>query len=123
MISGSARPLRVWHCTHVARGVFAFLMKQPLTPPGENSTLRQMLHWSADVLDAADASFAQGTDNAHDEAAWLLLHALGEFLVYAPVRDQLGLRRARWCLTGGAKEKTGPEAGLDDCMDVGLASP
>ena len=28
--------------------------------------------------------------------------ALGEWLVYAPVRDQFGLRRARWCLTGGA---------------------
>jgi long-chain acyl-CoA synthetase len=28
--------------------------------------------------------------------------ALGEFLVYGPVRDQIGLRRARWCLTGGA---------------------
>jgi long-chain acyl-CoA synthetase len=28
--------------------------------------------------------------------------ALGELLVYGPVRDQLGLRRARWCLTGGA---------------------
>jgi long-chain acyl-CoA synthetase len=27
---------------------------------------------------------------------------LGEFLVYAPVRDQLGLRRARWAFTGGA---------------------
>ena len=31
-----------------------------------------------------------------------LQHAIGEFLVYAPLRDQLGLRRARWCLTGGA---------------------
>jgi long-chain acyl-CoA synthetase len=30
------------------------------------------------------------------------LVALGEFVVYGPVRDQLGLRRARWCLTGGA---------------------
>ena len=30
------------------------------------------------------------------------LLALGEILVYGPVRDQLGLRRARWCLTGGA---------------------
>ena len=28
--------------------------------------------------------------------------ALGEFFVYRPVRDQLGLARARWCLTGGA---------------------
>ena len=30
------------------------------------------------------------------------LRAIGEFLVYGPVRDQIGLRRARWCLTGGA---------------------
>jgi long-chain acyl-CoA synthetase len=28
--------------------------------------------------------------------------ALGEILVYGPVRDQLGLRRVRWALTGGA---------------------
>ncbi len=27
---------------------------------------------------------------------------LGEIFVYGPVRDQLGLRNARWCLTGGA---------------------
>jgi long-chain acyl-CoA synthetase len=31
-----------------------------------------------------------------------LAYRLGEFIVYGPVRDQLGLRRARWCLTGGA---------------------
>ena len=29
-------------------------------------------------------------------------YRLGEFFVYGPVRDQLGLRNARWCLTGGA---------------------
>ncbi|MGD9882333.1 AMP-binding protein [Reyranella sp.] len=28
--------------------------------------------------------------------------AIGEVLVYGPVRDQLGLRKARWCYTGGA---------------------
>jgi long-chain acyl-CoA synthetase len=28
--------------------------------------------------------------------------ALGEFFVYGPVRDQLGLRRTRWALTGGS---------------------
>jgi long-chain acyl-CoA synthetase len=28
--------------------------------------------------------------------------AVGEVLVYGPVRDQLGLRKARWCYTGGA---------------------
>lgn len=31
-----------------------------------------------------------------------LMRLLGEFLVYGPVRDQIGLRRARWCYTGGA---------------------
>ena len=31
-----------------------------------------------------------------------LLVKLGEFFVYGPVRDQLGLRRARWAYTGGA---------------------
>jgi long-chain acyl-CoA synthetase len=31
-----------------------------------------------------------------------LAYALGELFVYGPVRDQLGLRRARWALTGGA---------------------
>jgi long-chain acyl-CoA synthetase len=31
-----------------------------------------------------------------------LVCALGEFFVYGPVRDQLGLRRARWAYTGGA---------------------
>jgi long-chain acyl-CoA synthetase len=31
-----------------------------------------------------------------------LSHALGEFFVYGPVRDQLGLRRSRWALTGGS---------------------
>jgi long-chain acyl-CoA synthetase len=28
--------------------------------------------------------------------------AVGEIVVYGPVRDQLGLRKARWCYTGGA---------------------
>ena len=32
---------------------------------------------------------------------------LGEYLVYGPVRDQYGLRRAKWCYTGGAP--LGPE--------------
>ena len=31
-----------------------------------------------------------------------LKYAIGEFFVYGPVRDQLGLRRSRWALTGGA---------------------
>ena len=35
-------------------------------------------------------------------ATMRLAYRLGEVLVYGPVRDQLGLRNARWCLTGGA---------------------
>jgi len=31
-----------------------------------------------------------------------VLDALGEFFVYGPIRDQLGLGRTRWALTGGA---------------------
>ena len=34
--------------------------------------------------------------------------ALGEFVVYGPVRDRLGLRRVRWAYTGGAP--LGPDA-------------
>jgi long-chain acyl-CoA synthetase len=34
--------------------------------------------------------------------AMRLGYRLGEYLVYGPVRDQLGLRNAVWCLTGGA---------------------
>src|SRR6185436_14144907 len=42
------------------------------------------------------------TDGKPVDAGLRALLALGEFLVYGPVRDQIGLRRARWCLTGGA---------------------
>jgi long-chain acyl-CoA synthetase len=35
-------------------------------------------------------------------ASTRLGYRLGDVLVYGPVRDQLGLRNARWCLTGGA---------------------
>ena len=31
-----------------------------------------------------------------------LMHWIGEWMVYGPVRDQLGLRRLRWAYTGGA---------------------
>jgi len=42
------------------------------------------------------------TDGKPVPAGLRLALAAGEFLVYGPVRDQMGLRRARWCLTGGA---------------------
>ncbi len=42
------------------------------------------------------------TDGKPIPATTRLGYRLGEFLVYGPVRDQLGLRNARACLTGGA---------------------
>ena len=39
---------------------------------------------------------------SRSRAAMRLGYRLGEYLVYGPVRDQLGLRNAVWCLTGGA---------------------
>ena len=42
------------------------------------------------------------TDGKPIPAMARLGYRLGEFLVYGPVRDQLGLRKARWCFTGGA---------------------
>jgi long-chain acyl-CoA synthetase len=41
-------------------------------------------------------------DDKPTSAGLELAYRLGEFFVYGPVRDQLGLRNARWCLTGGA---------------------
>jgi long-chain acyl-CoA synthetase len=42
------------------------------------------------------------TDGKPVPALARLGYRLGEFFVYGPVRDQLGLRNARTCLTGGA---------------------
>ncbi len=42
------------------------------------------------------------TDGKPIPAMMRLGYRLGELLVYGPVRDQLGLRNARTCLTGGA---------------------
>ncbi len=40
-------------------------------------TLRDLIHASAQQLDAAGVSFGHGTLSAHDEAAWLVLWRLG----------------------------------------------
>ncbi len=50
---------------------------------------------------AIEAELLRG-DGKPIPAGLRLQLAAGEFLVFGPVRDQLGLRRARWCLTGGA---------------------
>ncbi|MGQ9655584.1 MAG: AMP-binding protein, partial [Thermodesulfobacteriota bacterium] len=65
---------------------------------------RKMFHYFVDV--AARVSSSQ---LAHRKVPpWLrLLHALGEFLVYGPLRDNLGMGKIRYAYTAGAA--LGPE--------------
>ena len=53
-------------------------------------------------LRAAERAEILRADGKPVPAGLRVMCALGEFFVYGPVRDQLGLRRARWALTGGA---------------------
>ena len=51
---------------------------------------------------AAERAEILRTEGKPVPAGLRLATALGEFFVYGPVRDQLGLRRTKWALTGGA---------------------
>ena len=51
---------------------------------------------------AAERAEILRTEGKPVPAGLRLATALGEFFVYRPVRDQLGLRRTKWVLTGGA---------------------
>ncbi|HVL58468.1 MAG TPA: 50S ribosomal protein L3 N(5)-glutamine methyltransferase, partial [Burkholderiaceae bacterium] len=39
-------------------------------------TVRDLLRYAVTRLDASGAAFGQGTDNAYDEACWLVLWSL-----------------------------------------------
>ena len=51
---------------------------------------------------AAERAEILRTDGKPVPASLRLATTLGEFFVYRPVRDQLGLSQAKWALTGGA---------------------
>ena len=51
---------------------------------------------------AAERAEILRTEGKAVPAGLRLATALGEFFVYRPVRDQLGLRQTKWVLTGGA---------------------
>jgi long-chain acyl-CoA synthetase len=51
---------------------------------------------------AAERAEILRADGKPVPASLRMTTALGEFFVYGPVRDQLGLRQTKWALTGGA---------------------
>jgi long-chain acyl-CoA synthetase len=65
---------------------------------------RKAFDWFRDLAERAELRRSEGKPVP---PAMRLGLALGEFFVYGPVRDQLGLRRARHAYTGGAP--LGPE--------------
>jgi long-chain acyl-CoA synthetase len=60
---------------------------------------RSLFEFFRGLAERAEARKGEGRQSS---ALLRLGLALGEILVYGPVRDQLGLRRARWVYTGGA---------------------
>jgi long-chain acyl-CoA synthetase len=67
---------------------------------GDSTPLKR---WIFDYFrNVAERTEVLRADGKPIPAGLRLAHAVGEFFVYGPIRDQLGLRRARWALTGGA---------------------
>jgi long-chain acyl-CoA synthetase len=60
---------------------------------------RWVFEWSRATAERAEILKSEGTPVP---LGLRLRLALGNFFVYGPVRDQLGLRQARWAYTGGA---------------------
>ncbi|MEO8558556.1 MAG: AMP-binding protein [Rhodospirillales bacterium] len=60
---------------------------------------RHVFNYFRSLAEAIELGRSEGKQAS---AGQRLMYRIGEFLVYGPVRDQLGLRRMRWAYTGGA---------------------
>ncbi len=83
-------PPRIWE-----NMLTAVQVKAADAPPLKRSVFERF-------REAAERAEVLRSDGKPIPPALRVMCALGEFFVYGPVRDQLGLRRARWALTGGA---------------------
>ena len=99
---GAARPARAG--AHHVPGAAAHLGDHADRPAGQGG--RRLLAQAAGLSSISarwpSAASCCKTDGKPIPATTRLGYRLGEFFVYGPVRDQLGLRNARACLTGGA---------------------
>ncbi len=71
-----------------------------IAPPGPGTVLADWVRWAAAELEAAGVHFGHGTDNAVDEAAWLVSRAAGLAPDFGPadhgrVLDPAAAARAR----------------------------
>jgi long-chain acyl-CoA synthetase len=83
-------PPRIWENMLTAMQVKA---------DGATPLKRRVFQYFRGLAERCELKRAEGGGPTFGEKVGL---ALGEFVVYGPVRDQLGLRNARWCYTGGA---------------------
>ncbi len=88
--NGLLAPPRVWEQ----------ILTQLQVRNGDSSPLKQRIYEKYRKI--AEERELLITDGKPVPGSLNLKYKIGEFLVYGPVRDQLGLRNARWCLSGGA---------------------
>ncbi|HTR87638.1 MAG TPA: AMP-binding protein [Reyranella sp.] len=87
---GTLAPPRIWEN----------MLTQMQVKGGDASPLkRRIFDYFRGLAERSELKRADGKPLTMGERLGL---ALGEIFVYGPVRDQLGLRNARWCYTGGA---------------------
>lgn len=88
--SGLLAPPRVWEQ----------ILTQLQVRANDSSPLKQRIYEK--YRKVAEERELLITDGKPVPSSLNMKYKMGEYLVYGPVRDQLGLRNTRWCLSGGA---------------------